>query len=648
MRRGCHTIASSVVKEGIALHRARVLILSISTLQEKFFNKGCGTVVIGAAAIAMVASMFSRFGGSSSRGQNGDNEASAVVTVGSVPIPAALIQEQTSQMQSRAMQQQAQAAPGLPNAVPPLGATTQAAIAASATNQVLQTAAIRAILAKDPPTDAEIRAFASAEFEQAIAGEREALQKQGKLLPNATEADLEKALKGPLQGKTIAQARAAAPDNLSKQFKDPATRDALLDSIGGPLLVQRNGTKAVGSDQALRDSFKTYVVHRIFLSATSGAKDTPEVRGEKVLADLKSGRTFAAEMDAVSNDPTLPGKKAHDLTETLPASAFDSRPELAELKGKAAGAMTGVVDTAGGKAIYQIISVSDGIPKDFEKKKAELRQQKISTVGAELTEKQIKALLDSGEVKWQSLGYQALAKTGQAVQMMGMTPIIFDAAADKAAIDAGEAALKSDNPLDHRLGAQALLVATDPKIAVVKSGDSSATRKVALEAASDFDLLDPTLGLELASLYGDSKDGVKATAALIAASKANHQYDAEGERTFRDIAAKSLELQKKGVLTKEQLESVQAQQAAWTSARENNAKASTQAKTDAASISAANAAEIERQKAEAAKSAPAPSGSSPAPAKGGTDAANAAEIARQKAESNKPAASAGTTPGKSK
>ena len=151
---------------------------------------------------------------------------------------------------------------------------------------------------------------------------------------------------------------------------------------------------------------------------------------------------------------------------------------------------------------------------------------------------------------------------------------------------------------------------------------------MAIETAQAAGIQDTALSLELADLYAEAKDGAKATASLVAASKANDRYDASGDRAFRDVAAKALDLQKKGVLTKDQLASVQAQQASWSAARTNNQQAASQAKTDDASVKAANEAEIARQKAEAAKAASAPADSD-------AKNANAAEIARQKAEAAK-------------
>ena len=592
--------------------------MSISTLQEKFFNKGCGTVVFGALAVAMVAGIFMRGGGTSDSDRNGGNGAGPVVTVGSFPIPAELFQRQADGLKTQLAQQQG--VTGEPTA------TIQAHALVDATGQVLQAAAVQDILAKEPPTDAEIQAFANTQEEQRIEGARMALEKQGKLKPNASETDLEKALKDQLNGKTLAQIRTEGVKGFVAAYKDPKTKSALLTQYGGPLLVQRYGGKSVGSEQSLRDSYKNYLLHRIFLSSASGAKESPEVRAARADADLKAGKTFESVMDAYSNDPVPPGpgKKVHDATENVAATALDTRPELAALKGKTSGATTGVVDVQGGKAIYGILSVRDDLPKDFEKNKTKLRQEQINRAGQTQVESKVKTILAGSEVKWQNLGYQALSSVADA----GTMGYIFDQNAAKKAFAKAQEALKSADGNDRRLATMAMLALTDPQTNTgAKTADVVAERRTALEAAQTAGIEDTALSIEAAALYGDAKEGAKATASLIAASKANHQYNEAGERAFRDIAGKALDLQKKGVLTKEQLQSVQTQQAVWTASRTDNSKAATQAKTDEVSQKAANEAEIARQKAEADKAAAPPS----APAK----ADESAEIARQKAEASK-------------
>ncbi len=592
--------------------------MSISTLQEKFFNKGCGTALIVVAAVAMGASMFSNRMASAEDKPSGDQAGKAVATVEGVPVSTDAIQKGTESMIARM-------SPGAPP-----DPMTQAMAAARATGMALQQASLQAIVSKEPVTDAEVIAAVAQAVDGDIERAKGQLVQEGKLKPTATEAELQVALKDALKGKSLAQLRADTPKEVLARFKDPSQKAAVVGQLGGQILVERLGEKAAGDEQTLRDSYKTYVVRRIFLSSTSGSKETPEARAAKALSDLKAGKSFDAEMDGVSNDPAPMGKKIHEATESVPASSLSSRPELASLIGKAPNATTAAVDVPGGKAIYQLVSVKDDLPKDFEANKAKYRAQKIQAAGAAETEKRVKALLAGGAVRWQSLGYQALAATFDATAM----GIALDPVATKKAFAAGQAAVKAESAADRRLGAQALLALTDPRVNMGgKTPEATANRLAALSAAAASGIEDASLSLELAGLYGDMKDGAKATDALIAASKGNSDYEAKGQRTFGDIAAKALELQKKGVLTKAQLESVQAQQALWAAQRADSAKAATQAKSDAIREKAENDAEIARQKAEAAKGGGA---SGDAAAK----KANEDEIARQKSEGAKPAGSA--------
>ncbi|RYG15223.1 hypothetical protein EON82_26490, partial [bacterium] len=169
--------------------------MSISTLQERFFNKGCFTAGIVVVAIAMVVSQFTGGRGSSSQDEARGGSRSAVVTVGDVPVPAELFQAKANELQTQALQGQAAQAKvpieslGLPDA------PTQAMALVRATGVVLQQAAVQALIAKPPVTEAEVAAFATGLIEQRLDLAREDLVKQGKLKPNATDAEFEKAFK---------------------------------------------------------------------------------------------------------------------------------------------------------------------------------------------------------------------------------------------------------------------------------------------------------------------------------------------------------------------------------------------------------------------------------------------------------------------
>ena len=565
--------------------------MSISTLQEKFLNKGCGSALIVAAALAMGASIFTSFGrggDANRRGPNGETE-NAVATVAGVPVFASAIQQAADE-----------AAKGMGG----MGANPmfQSFIQGQAVNGALQRAAVKSILGQTAPTDDEVLAAAKGTIAAQLDGAKAKLVGEGKLKPDATDAQLQAALKDALGGRTLAQFRNDLPKEILARYKDAKTRDLVLDQFGGAILATRLGEKALGSDAALRDAYKTDTVRRVFLGSASGAKDSPEARAQKALADLKAGKSFDSVMDAYSNDPVPNGKKPHESSTPVPAATLASAPEYAELRGKTAPAITGIVDVPGGKAIYQLQSVADNVPKDFEKNKAKYRAEKAREIGGAEIDRQVKAILASDAVKWNSPGYQAIAA-------LGSTP-----GGSKDALALAKAALAAKDGGDRRLGAIALLSATMGDTA---NPQGRADRIQALEAALANGLADPTLALQLADLYGKEKKGDKATDTLIAASKANDKYDTEGQRAFGDIAGKALELQKSGVITPAQLQEVQAQQALWTAAKAEDAKMSAGAKQSDEQLKKENEAELRRQQEEAAKTAP-PAKADPAPAKGGS------------------------------
>lgn len=587
--------------------------VSISTIQEKLFNKGCGSVLAVGAALLMGIGVFSQCNVASSMNDRMSAK-NAVVTVEGVPITAEAIGLQASRL--------------LENSQGEPDSTNKASAFALSTHTALRAAAIVALLEKEGAvSDAEVKKAAEAVADQQIDQVKGRLIAENKVKPNATDADFDKAFGAESGGRKIADLRNNNVITFTDAYKDATKKSSVLQILGDQILIARYGGKAVADDQALRDSFKLYNLKRIFFSAQSGAKETPEARADKALADLKAGKSFDSLMDTVSNDPAAPGKQLHETTTPTPSQILDRQPELATLKGKAPLTTTGVVDVPGGKAIYQLASVQDSTPPDFDQKKEKYRSEKIAEVGRPELEKKLTAILNSDAVKWNHMGYHALeAIAGVIAEPMGMN----EAAVDKA-MKVAEEAVKSKDADERTKGAMAMLAASS-MLDTMQSADPvkvKAVQLTALEAAVAAGLQDATISIKLADLYGQAKNGAKATDALITASKSNIRYDAPGEALFRQIVDKSLKLEKDKVITKEQLESIQAQQALWSQARTESLKADAEAKAEIDKQKKENEAEIERQKKEA--------GVKGAVEDEANKKANEAEIAKQKAEAEKAA-----------
>lgn len=606
--------------------------MSISTIQEKLFNKGCGSVLIVIAAVAMGVSMFSSQCGSHMTPEEQARQQSSVAMVGDVPVLGEAIQAQASKITGDDSSLAGQST-GL----------------MYATGTALKAAAIRSLIQKGPAvTDAEVTYAIVKVADSQIEQMKGQLMMQGKIKPGASDAEIDKALKSLGQTKTLAQMRAELVSTLTTAYKDPARKDAVVEALGDAILTKRLGEKAVGDDAALRESYKAFVVKRIFFSAQSGAKETPEQRATKALADLKAGKSFESLMDALSNDPAPPGgKPLHELSQTIPTDTLSRLPELAALKGKPIGSTTGAVDVPGGKAIYLLASVQDSVPPDFDKNKEKYRSQRADEAGRAELEKQIQATLGSEGVKWQNLGFKAFASAYNAMTSpTGPTEELLR----KALTDA-ETATKSQNEAEKQIGARAML-AISQMLGRVPGADPVKMKSLqlsALEAVQAVGLQDAATSLQLADLYGEAKNGAKATDALLSASKNNSRYDAEGQRIFREVGGKALKLQTSKVITKEQYQTIEAQQAVWSGTKAENAKAEAQAKEELAKQQKANEAEIARQKAESAKAATTTGGgTTPAATTGGGALGGTAGLPGTSTSAPGPAATGSPAPGAGK
>lgn len=604
--------------------------MSISTIQEKLFNKGCGSVLAVGAAILMGVSIFSQCNVASSMDRQ--NGGQAVATVDGLSLSAEAIAMQAAKIQQTRFGGD--------------DITSKATAYAYSMHTALREAAVRSLIEKEGAiSDAEVKSAAERAADQEIDQIKGELLRMGSLKPNATEADFDKAFAPtPLSGgKKLSEYRNSSVVALTDAYKDATKKESVLALLGTDILTARYGVKAIPTDAALRESYKLYNLKRIFFSAQSGSKETPEVRAEKALADLKAGKSFDLLMDTLSNDPPMPGKAIHEKTEPTSTDLMDRQPELAALKTKSPASITGVMDVPGGKAIYQLASVSDSIPADFDKNKEKYRAERIAMAGRPELDKRLDAVLASGAVKWQHEGYHALAAVASVMaQPSGPT----EASLAKA-FEVAEAAYQSKNQDEKQKAAMAMLAASSV-LGNLPTADPTKTKAIelgALEAVAGAGLQDSSTSLKLADLYAAAKKGDKATDALIAASKSNARYDEMGEAVFRQIVDKSLKFEKDKVITKDQLTSIQAQQALWSEASSSSKVAEAAAKAEIDKQKKANEEEIAKQKAAA--------GVKGATTEEANKKANEAELAKQKAEaekaSGKPAAPkdpAATTAGK--
>ncbi len=600
--------------------------MSISTIQEKLFNKGCGSVLAVGAAILMGVSIFSQCNLASSMDRQNGRQ-TAVATVDGIPLNAEAIATQAARIQERSFGG--------------TDITSKATSYAYAIHTALREAAVRSLLAKEGAiSDSEVKDAAERVSEQQIDQVKGGLIQRQKVKPNATEADFDKAYAAENNGKSLADLRKNNVIVFTDAYKDQTKKESVIEILGDQILMGRYGGKAVSSDAALRDSYKLYNLKRIFFSAQSGSKETPEARADKAMADLKAGKSFDLLMDTLSNDPPMPGKAIHEKTDPTSTDLMDRQPELAALKTKAPASTTGVIDVPGGKAIYELASVSDSVPGDFDKNKEKYRAERMAQVGRPELDKRLDAILNSDAVKWQHEGYHALAAVADVIaQPTGGT----EAGLAKA-FQVAETAYKSKDPDEKQKAAMAMLAAT-AMLDNLQSADAVKTKALqltALEAVTGAGMQDSAISLKLADLYGDAKKGDKATEALISASKSNSRYDAVGEAIFRQVVDKALKFEKDKLITKEQLESIQAQQALWSEARSSSEKADAEAKAEIDKQKKENEAELAKQKAAAGVKGTA--------SEEENKKANEAELAKQKAEaekaSGKPAAPAPDAPKK--
>lgn len=570
--------------------------MSISNFQEKFIKGGCGVAILVVSGCALVFSMvFSncsraqRIGATDIKG----NKEKTAVVVGDVDIPVSMIDEMIDSQTKQ---------------VPPeiLSAYPQYKIQAIGMSvvQSVQAAQMYEVAKRDgyKPDDEAIKKTlhisSEKEFRQILV---ENLRKNGQLKPDSTDKDLEDLASK--AGKKLSELYTEQLAQVDKYLKDNQKRMQLVLGASQSYVNEKAKAGINPTDEDLKKQFDTLQVKRIiFKTDAKVTADQAKEKADKAIADLKGGKSFEDEIDAVSEDVPAPGKKKKsENIIPLPAAQLDNVPDYKPVLALQPGAYTEPVKVTEGYAIFKLIEKKQEVPKDFDTNKNQYKQQYIDQQASKKVKEMVEKVEKEVKPNFQVKGYEAAYLFAKS---QGQRP---GPEQDKLLKDAYDVAAKVTEPDDKPEIAVLVRVLAIQTMYEAPTADKTKLKADKIASFEEYlKMFDNwPYRKEVIDNFKELKQGDKAYEQLNIALDKNMKYDTSGQAVFSDISAKFLELKAAGLLKPDQEKEFTAKQTQWNSDKKKYDDQQAELKKQQAE--ADKKAAEEAKKSKAATGSPAPS-----------------------------------------
>ena len=490
------------------------------------------------------------------------NKERAFATVGDVDLPSSMVDRAIDNQM-----QQSQLPPDILATLPP---EYRIQTIAGGVSHAVQTAQIYEIARRNgyKPDDSEIKKtlhFTSeADF---ISNLLEQIKKTGQLKPDATQKDLEELAKPQLQGKTLHDVYTTQLGEIDKLLKDPAKRMELQLAGGQQYLMDKFSAGINPTDDEVKKGFETFEIKRIVIkSATPTADAAAKQRADKAYADLKAGKSFEDVMDSSTEEMSSdPKKKKSDNVLNLTQDMVEKLPDFKAILTLQPGAYSEPQKVTEGYAILKYVGKKVDIPKDYEAKKAQYKQQAIS----QQVQKKFKAEMDKieKEVKpnFENKAYESAYRYQKAT---AMTPGPAQEAEFKAVFDLAKSVTAADEKPDV---AAMVAVVTIQHLYDQPGADKNKLKADRIGALENYLTFNDSWAYrkEVIDSYKEKGDKAKAFDQILTAMDKNTKFDAQGQTTYSDISAKFLEIKTAGLVTADQEKQFRSKQEQWQNDKKN-------------------------------------------------------------------------------
>jgi sortase (surface protein transpeptidase) len=403
----------------------------------------------------------------------------------------------------------------------------------------------------------------SSQLDESLIVMRMQLEMQKKLPQNATDAQFEAEIKKET-GKDIKTLKEERLKQLQAQLDDPDQRSEVLGSSANSLAMDAIQSSLNVSDDELRHSTDSYVTRRIFINGDKHKGQDIRKIAEGILAEIKGGKlTFEQAMDKYTEDAVPAGKKAHENTFIADMKTIKVSADFQPLEHLKAGDISDVLNVApNGVAIYHVDKIQESPPTDFEKNKAQLRKEYLTTLAASTLQADLAKLKKDNAVKWESSGNKALYDWYQMDSSPDFKklPPAEQKKREQDMLKGALEAAKADGVGGDKEGYLAAYASFDGIWSKATAEEKKALLDQRVELLKDFLMAQENSAarLELADLAAQKKDGTLAFESLRQAAELNAgTFDASGQRHFGDLIAKLDKFKSEGALKGDQVQQIQ-------------------------------------------------------------------------------------------
>ena len=535
--------------------------MSISVFQEKFIKGGCGKFVLLFCGIAMVGGMvFSSCSQTQrvrSTGIDGKSE-KAFATVGDVELPISMVDKAVAKQM-----EQSQLPPDILATLPPEYRIQAVSIGVSQAVQTAQIYEIAKSMGYKPDDEFIKKTLHFTSESDFMDNLLISVKKTGQIKENATLKDLEEFAKPQLQGKTLKDIYTTQLAEIEKILKDPQKRIELVLGGGQQFLMDKFSEGINPTDDEVKKGFEVFEIKRILVKSASAETDAAaKSKIDKALADLKANKSFEEVMDSSSEEvQTDPKKKKSENVVKLTLNEAERLPDFKSVLKLQPGSYGDPEKVTEGYSIIKYVGKKVDIPKDYDAKKAQYRQQNIS----EQVQKKFKAEMDKVEKevvpKFEIKAYEAVYR----YQKAAVLPAGPEQDKEFQAIfELTKGVTSADEKSDVAAMAQVIAI---QKLYDRPSADKAKLKADRIGALENYLTYSDSWPYrkDVIDFYKEQKDKTKAFDQVLIAMEKNFKFDAQGQTAFSDINGKFLELKTAGLVNADQEKQYSSKRDQWQS-----------------------------------------------------------------------------------